>query len=103
MVNKLDNTTPALLRRAETARADSSARTASAPPASAAASAARTSQAGNSSLLARATMAAHNAPEVDQSRVDAIKTAIARGEFRVDAEATARAFIDMEAALNRGD
>ena len=48
------------------------------------------------SLLERAMSVASNAPDIDMSRVEDIRNAIARGEFKIDPEATARAFIAME-------
>jgi len=50
----------------------------------------------NESLLSRAARANANTPEVQQSKVDDIKAAIRRGEFKVDSQAVAKAFLDME-------
>lgn len=49
-------------------------------------------------LLERAGEAARSAPDADLARVNDIRTAIARGEFNIDAKAVARAFIRMESA-----
>lgn len=92
MISKIDNSPASSLRRTETARADNSAKGASAAPAGEA----RTLRTAGGSLLERASLLAAATPDIDQARVDSIKAAIANGEYRLDAEATARAFIDME-------
>lgn len=92
MISKIDNSPAGVVRRNETARADNSAKSANAAPAGEA----RPLRAAGSSLLERASLLAAAAPDIDQARVDSIKAAIANGEYRLDAEATARAFIDME-------
>ena len=56
-----------------------------------------------SSLLERARQAADEAPEVDQGRIDRIREAIVSGEYRIDPEATARAFIAMELSGTPGE
>ena len=38
-------------------------------------------------------------PEINQSRVDAIKDALARGEYKPDAEQIAKKFIEIESLL----
>lgn len=91
MISKIDNSSAGSLRRTETARTDS-ARTVT----PARSSEARQIRADGGSLLERASLLAAAAPDIDQARVDSIKAAIANGEYRLDAEATARAFIDME-------
>ncbi len=95
MVSKIDSSTPGVLRRIESARSESATKAAGSPAASSVASS-RQAPAASSSLLARASQLAAAAPEIDQERVDGIKDAIARGEYHIDPEATARAFIDME-------
>ncbi|MEL0027592.1 MAG: flagellar biosynthesis anti-sigma factor FlgM [Perlucidibaca sp.] len=90
MVSKIDNSSTGALRRLDIARADKADR------AGAPARSEDSRPAATSSLLARATALAGAAPEIDQGRIDSIKDAISRGEYRVDPEATARAFIDME-------
>ncbi|WP_022955814.1 flagellar biosynthesis anti-sigma factor FlgM [Perlucidibaca piscinae] len=96
MVSKLDNTgSPVPLRRADMARATAVAR----PPESSSAPTAstdRSSAAASSSLLARATDIARAAPEIDEAKVARIKEALAKGEFQMNPDAIARAFMDME-------
>jgi len=91
MVDKIGsyNTTP--LRRSEPARTEK-------PGGRAGAGTAQPATTRNESLLARAERAGAAAQEIDQSRVDDIKAAISRGEFKVDARAVARAFLDLETA-----
>lgn len=96
MVSKIDNSTPGSLRRVDTARAEGVAKAQSTATAAGPACASQPARAAAGSLLERATQLAAAAPEVDQARVDSIKAAIANGEYRIDPEATARAFIDME-------
>jgi len=91
MVSKIDNTTPGALRRLDIARGERATQGSASPLAES-----RPAGAASGSLMARARELATSAPEIDQSRVDSIKDAIARGEYRIDPEATARAFIDME-------
>jgi len=96
MVSKLDNTgSPVPLRRGDMPRPASVAR---APEGSSAptASTDRSSAATGSSLLARATDIARAAPEIDDAKVARIKEALAKGEFQINPDAIARAFIDME-------
>ncbi len=93
MVSKIDNSTPGMLRRVDSARTEGLARSANTPATD---SASQPSRAPAGSLLERATTLAAAAPEIDQARVDSIKAAIAQGEYRIDPEATARAFIAME-------
>lgn len=45
--------------------------------------------------LERAMQIAKETPEIDRQKVDEIKNAIARGEFKIDPKAIAKAFIDM--------
>lgn len=97
MVDKIHGwgTTPP--RRSEgPARSDAASRagsTTSAKEASESAPAARVS------LLDQARARADAAPVVDQAKVDAIKGAISRGEFKIDATAVAKAFVAMESGL----
>lgn len=99
MINKLDTLSPGKLlagsvRRIESGAADN--RSTAAPVA--VPSRASTSASTGKSLLERASERANHSPDVDLVRVDEIKTAIARGEFSIDAKAVARAFIHMESA-----
>lgn len=98
MVDKIHGVSATPLRRPDAARAESAGAAARpAAPASAPAAATVTSVRSNS-LLARAEQAMAGTPEIDQKKVDDIKAAISRGEFKVDARAVARAFLDMEQA-----
>lgn len=56
-------------------------------------------QAHRTTLLDQARARADAAPVVDQAKVDAIKGAISRGEFKIDATAVAKAFVAMESGL----
>jgi len=99
MINKLDTLSPGKLATGSVRRIESG--TAEARTAAAAAPAPaqpRASASTGKSLLERAGERANQAPEVDLARVDEIRTAIARGEFSIDAKAVAHAFIRMESA-----
>jgi len=90
MIDKISVFTSASVKRNEQAR--------SGQPGSSAAPSPEGMPAGsrNESLLARAERASAGAQEIQQSKVDDIKAAIRRGEFRIDSQAVAKAFLDME-------
>lgn len=94
MVNKIDNYNANNLRRIDSAKVSSPSvaaeKTSSVEPKSAV-------NASAGSLLSRGISLAKQAPEVDQGRVDALKQAISRGEFQVDARAIASALMAMDA------
>mgnify|MGYP000057578696 CR=1 FL=1 len=92
MVNKIDNLSPSVVRRIEARSAEARANT------SPEAAPARISLPSGKTLVERATDRAKSGPDVDMARVSAVKTAIARGEFSIDPQAVARAFINMESA-----
>lgn len=52
------------------------------------------------SLLERARAGIDASDGVDRQKVEAIKTAIRNGEFSIDADQVARAFIDLELQTN---
>lgn len=52
------------------------------------------------SLLERARAGVEASDGVDRQKVEAIKTAIRNGEFSIDADQVARAFIDLELQTN---
>jgi len=95
MVDKIGGFNSVPLRRTEQARTEKSGGNA---PTASASSAGQASATRNESLLARAERASAGAQEIDQAKVDEIKAAISRGEFKVDSRAVARAFMDLEAA-----
>lgn len=92
MVNKIDNLSPSVVRRIEARSVEARANT------SPEAAPARSSTTPGKTLVERATDRAKSGPDVDMARVSAVKTAIARGEFSIDPQAVARAFINMESA-----
>lgn len=101
MINKLDTLTSGKLTAGSVRRIESGtteARTGAASASAPAPAPARASASSGKSLLERAGERASQTPDVDLARVDEIKTAIARGEFSIDAKAVARAFIQMESA-----
>lgn len=92
MVGKIDSNPLNTARRIDTpgkpvAAATDSGQAASAPsgPVS-----------GVQTLLSRALDQARQAPDIQQERVDALKAAISRGEFQIDARAVAQALLAME-------
>lgn len=92
MVSKIDSPSPSPLRRIESLTSEPHQAPAPiSPPARNTASA----QVGKS-LLERASSEADNSPHVDVARVNDIKAAIAQGEFKIDPNAVARAFLKME-------
>jgi len=94
MVDKIGGFNSVSLRRTEQTRTEKSGSSLSAtPPTRDLAKAMR-----NESLLARAERASAGAQEIDQAKVDEIKSAIRRGELKVDSRAVARAFLDLETA-----
>lgn len=102
MINKIDNSSPG--RAASSVPSASIVRriaSDSAEPRAASASTfapSRTNAEAGKSLLARASERAQSSPDVDITRVNEVKSAIARGEFSIDPKAVARAFINMENA-----
>ncbi len=94
MVSKIDNYNVNTPRRIDSAKVGSTGVTSE----SANNTAVKTSASTHSeSLLSRGIALAKQAPEIDQSRVDALKQAISRGEFQVDARAIANALLAMDA------
>ncbi|MES2719395.1 MAG: flagellar biosynthesis anti-sigma factor FlgM [Pseudomonadota bacterium] len=91
MLNKIDNLSPSVVRRIEARSAEARASTPDAAPT-------RISTPPGKTLVERASERAKSEPDVDMARVNAVKTAIARGEFSIDPQAVARAFINMESA-----
>ncbi|WP_372876855.1 flagellar biosynthesis anti-sigma factor FlgM [Spongiibacter marinus] len=55
-----------------------------------------TASAADSSLVDRARTAIAGSDGIDRQKVEAIKTAIRNGEFTVDSEQVAKAFVDLE-------
>lgn len=92
MVGKIDNNPLGNARRVETPGRPAVAGIDNAVARSAQTGAVK----GTDTLLSRALDVASQAPEVNQARVDAIKDAISRGEFRVDARAVANALLAMD-------
>lgn len=98
MVDKIHGFGATPLRRHDAGRAEAHTTGKPATAPAAGASAGSVSSVRGDSLLARASQAMADTPEIDQKKVDDIKAAISRGEFKVDAQAVARAFLDMERA-----
>lgn len=94
MVDKIHGFSATPLRRPDAGRAETGKPAAAPTPAGSA----TVTSVRSDSLLARAEQAMAGTPEIDQKKVDDIKAAISRGEFKVDARAVARAFLDMEQA-----
>lgn len=99
MVDKIPGFGATPLRRPEASRSETAQSAGKPAPAPAAETRhGSVSSVRSDSLLARASQAMADTPEIDQQKVDDIKAAISRGEFKVDAQAVARAFLDMERA-----
>lgn len=92
MINKIDNLSPSLVRRIEARAAE--ARAGTAPEAAPA----RASTPTGKTLIEQAGERARSSPDINSARVNEVKVAIARGEFSIDPQAVARAFIRMESA-----
>lgn len=98
MVDKIHGFSATPLRRPDAGRAETARETGKPASAPASTGSATVTSVRSDSLLARAEQAMAGTPEIDQKKVDDIKAAISRGEFKVDARAVARAFLDMEQA-----
>ena len=106
MLNKIDSaspvrasgsvSSPSVIRRIASGSAE--ARDATATRSGPASGNARAGTEIGKGLLERAGERAQSTPEVDTARVDEVKAAIARGEFRIDSKAVARAFMALESA-----
>lgn len=95
MVERIQGSPMGQPRRVDSGNASSKAEGSPTTPASSAPAASA-----DSNLLERARISIEGSDGVDRQKVDAIKTAIRNGEFRVDAEQLARAFIDFERQTN---
>jgi len=94
MVSKIDSYNANNLRRIDSAKVSSPNVASEKAPTVGSKTAVSAS---SESLLSRGLSLAKQAPEVDQGRVDALKQAISRGEFQVDARAIASALMAMDA------
>jgi len=100
MVDKIHGWSTSQPRRTEgPARSDAASRAGSTGSSTASKETSESAPAARTTLLEQARARADAAPVVDQAKVDAIKGAISRGEFKIDATAVAKAFVAMESGL----
>ena len=107
MVDRIDGPTPGQTRKPDANKpvgAPQQSPSSSEPvqDSSAAGAVQRDSDVLASSVLKRAEAELATAPEVDRERVNRIKEAIASGEFTIDPERVAKAFIELESILDNG-
>ncbi len=106
MVDKIDGPSPGPARKPDSARTP--AATPAGRPGEPVSEASPTtavrpeSEVVESTLLKRAESEVNNAPDVDRQQINRIKEAISNGEFQVDPERVAKAFIELEALLGGG-